>query len=233
MARGIYDATAGASAMEVALDVTAHNIANAGTAGYRARRVSFSEALRSEVGSSVSPSDPSLDRRPGPVVVTGNPLDVALEGPGWLVVESDAGALLTRAGNLHVRPDGTLCDAAGLPVAGRDGPITVPPDATDVHIDASGTVSAGATPLGTLRVVNPDGAALVPEGDHVRVRGGTELANLENPMIVSGALEQPTYSAVDGMIELIRSSRAYEALTRTIQTISDVEARTARHGASS
>ncbi len=234
MSKGIYAATSGAVAMERALDVTAQNVANASTTGYRARRVSFAETLKGAVGAAaVRAEGPSIDTRTGHIESTENPLDVAIEGKGYLVVDSDRGPLLTRAGNLHVRPDGLLCDGSGLPILGKDGPISVPPDAPDVHIAADGTVSAGSTAIGTLLVVNAADEGLVAEGDHMRAMPGTPLAESTEPMLHPGALEKPNFDVVEGMADSIRTTRAYEALTRTIQTFSDVDARTARSGGKS
>jgi flagellar basal-body rod protein FlgF len=234
MSKGIYSATSGAVAMERALDVTAQNVANASTVGYRARRLSFSETLAGTIdAAAVKAEEPVIDSSPGAVQVTEQPLDVAIEGAGYLVVESDRGPLLTRAGNLHVRSDGVLADASGLPILGRDGPIELPPEATDVHIASDGTVSANGAAVGRLLVVNADDTTLVAEGDHLRPREGTDLAEADDPMLRTGALEKPNFDVVEGMVDLIRASRSYEALTRTIQTFSEIDARTARHGGTS
>ena len=89
----------------------------------------------------------------------------------------------------------------------------IAPDAKDVHIAADGTVSAGGASVGTLLVVNADAAALVPEGDHMRPVEGTPLAEAMDPMLRTGALEKPNFDVVEGMVDLIRTSRTYECVT--------------------
>ncbi|WP_175773616.1 flagellar hook-basal body complex protein, partial [Paraburkholderia phenazinium] len=86
-------------------------------------------------------STPGADYTPGPITRTGNPLDVAVQGPGWLsVLAPDGSEAYTRAGNLHVDENGQLVNASNLPVVGGGGPIAIPPNAK-VTIGPDGTVS--------------------------------------------------------------------------------------------
>ena len=109
-------------------------------------------------------STPGADYTPGPIQQTGNPLDVAIQGPGWLSVQTaDGSEAYTRAGNLHIDENGQLVNANNQPVLGNGGPVSVPPGA-EITIGKDGTVSAltpGDPPtaivtVDQLKLVNPD-----------------------------------------------------------------------------
>src|SRR5476649_885113 len=151
MDRLIYTAMSGAAQALEQQSVTANNLANASTTGFRAQLSAFRQVpMNFENGASgdattrtfVLSSTPTADYTPGPIQQTGNPLDVAIQGPGWLSVQTnDGGEAYTRAGNLHIDENGQLVNATNQVVLGNGGPVSVPPGA-EITIGKDGTVSA-------------------------------------------------------------------------------------------
>ena len=151
MDRLIYTAMTGAAQSLEQQSTVANNLANASTTGFKAQLSAFRQVPMNFEGNAngdpssrtfVLASTPTADYTPGPVQQTGNPLDVAIQGPGWLSVQAaDGTEAYTRAGNLHVDANGQIVTANNLPVIGTGGPISVPPGA-EITIGKDGTVSA-------------------------------------------------------------------------------------------
>src|SRR5271169_1964458 len=143
------------------LDVVANNIANINTTGYKADGSLFEEFLSSaaradQTGSSVSfVQDRGTwhDLSPGPIERTGNPLDVAINGNAFLVVQTPSGDRYTRNGSLQISATGQLVTSDGNPVAGDAGPITFQPNDNQVSISRDGTISVreGTSTTDSLR----------------------------------------------------------------------------------
>ena len=151
MAGGYYTALSGMRTRMDALDRLASDIANAGTTGFKperagtaeARRPSFDAALEAAVD--VANGRPRIDFRPGPLASTGRSLDIAIEGQGFLVVDTPRGTRYTRNGHLIRRADGVLAGEDGAAVQsaagqGSGGPIRL--GEGEATIDADGTVRA-------------------------------------------------------------------------------------------
>lgn len=233
MSDGITLAFSGAVAQAEALDVAAQNLANASTVGFRGLRPVFQQILAAAGAAAARPvivAGTRADLGQGPLRATGGALDVALRGPGFLVVATPAGERYTRAGNLAVSADGLLVDAGGRPVLG-DGaaPLRLPRDAGAVAIDAGGEVRAGGATVGRLRIVEfADPARLGPEGESLwRAEAGAGPHDAAATEVVAGHLEQSNVDVVRGLVELVRISRAYDAFSRTLQTFRDVDQRAA------
>src|SRR5438132_1410204 len=95
-----------------------------------------------------------LDMAQGNLEHTGNPLDLALEGPGFFAVQTKAGTLYTRNGTFRISASRQLVTSAGDPVLGDSGPINLP--GGDISISPDGTISVGGGVAGKLRVVSFD-----------------------------------------------------------------------------
>ncbi|HEY0989065.1 MAG TPA: flagellar hook basal-body protein, partial [Kofleriaceae bacterium] len=192
MSNGIYAATAGAVAQSNALDATANNIANASTAGFHGDRVTFREALtaaRSPDIASVGAGTARLDSQAGALTPPENPLDLALEGDGYLGVATPSGPRYTRAGNLQLDQARNLVTADGFQVRGAGGaPINVPADAGDIAIAVDGTVSAGGNEVGRLELVRFAPGQLKREGGTLFSATGRPLTT-DLPRVRSGMLE--------------------------------------------
>ena len=132
MDRLVYVAMSGAKEILHAQAANNHNLANANTDGFQADLSAFQtqQVVGAGLPSRAYATDDVLgwDSSSGSLDATGRDLDVAIKGPGWIAVQaSDGTEAYTRAGDLHVDPNGALLTATGNPVLGDSGPITVPP----------------------------------------------------------------------------------------------------------
>lgn len=220
----------GANAALNQQSITANNLANANTTGYRAEQAVF-RALPVQNGGIptrvyVTAQTPGLTQKQGPVTRTGRALDVAVHGKGWLVVQGPNGKpALTRDGNLTVSASGLLETATGYPVLGDNNqPISLPPMQSLV-IASDGTVSgvpSGSQPnnpvtLGRLQLVNPPASSL-RRGSNGLIQSNQKLVPDANVSLEPGALEGSNVNSVDSMIQLIQESRSFETQMRLIKT---------------
>ncbi len=231
MSSGIWIATAGAVAQSQALDATANNIANATTAGFKADRTTFKEALdyaRSEDTAAVTSSSSRIDTQAGAMIHSENPLDVALEGDGYFSVDTQQGRRFTRAGNFQLDSTGTLITAEGHAVRGEGGAhITVPPGVVKLSVAPDGTVSGDGQTLGKLELAKFPTQSMKREGGTLYATSATPLTGAA-PQVRSGMLEASNVNAVRGVVDLVKTSRNYESLMRIIQGFSEIESRAAR-----
>ena len=229
MSRELYTALSGAVAHGRALDIVAENVANASTSGYRAQRSTFQKVMgETDMVHALEPSP--LPGR-GAITETGNPLDLAVESDGWFVLEGGDGPRLTRAGAFHLDPEGRVVNRDGLMVLGDNGePLEIPPTTKQVAVGNDGVVSADAEVVGKVWIARVADADLVANGGPFRLRQGAALATDTEAHVRSGALEGSSVQVVREMVDLIQGSRLYEAATKAVQTIADLEHRTARGG---
>jgi flagellar basal body rod protein FlgG len=206
------------------LDRLASDIANAGTAGYKAERGTTTEARRPSFGAElqsaidVSGSAPQLDLRAGTSAQTGRPLDVTIEGDGFFVIGTDAGERFTRNGRFSRRADGVLATADGQAVLGESGPITLGTGV--VQIDSDGTVRHAGAVAGKLQVVSFADHTRLARETSLRLRNeGAAPVRVERPSLASGALEQSNVSVVERLAELTTTSRNFESLQRALSVL--------------
>src|SRR6202012_2559650 len=173
----LYIAMSGASQTLRARAATSHNLANANTTGFKADLSEFQSRAVTGPGyqSRVYATDSSVgwDSSTGAQITTGNPFDVAIQGKGFIAVQDIQGnEAYTRAGDLHVDPNGQLMTAAGLQVLGDNGPVSVPPFSS-ASVAPDGTISIvplGQTPqtisnVGRIKLVNPPGDTVSRSSD--------------------------------------------------------------------
>jgi len=211
-------------------DVLTSNLANLNTVGYKplVPDVRQRDAVRFEDGALHLPSDRMLERlgagvvpaesrigfTQGPIDQTGNDLDVAIEGDGFLAVRDGAATNLTRDGRMTLNPDGQLVLASsGHPVLGASGPISIPPGAR-VSIASDGTIAADGQTIDTLRLVDvPDRQQLVKKGDGLFDTGAIPTAALVpgSGRIIQGAVEGSAVSEIDMMMQVQAAAKAVGA----------------------
>lgn len=205
-------------------EVIANNLANAGSIGFKADDLELSSvAAPGAAGGGAAGTGgagwvPWTDFSEGPLQVTGRDLDVALRGPGFLVVDTPRGPRYTRAGALSPGRDGFLVTTSGLRVLGERGPIRVP--AGPVSIDEQGAVEAGGRVIDTLRVVDfPRPYALVKEGDGLFAPASPRVTPTAaaDTRLTGGALEGSNVNVVRTMVDMIETLRRYEAAQRAMQ----------------
>ena len=231
MDRLIYTAMTGAKHAFSLQAGIAHNLANASTTGYRAMEHKFRAVpvQGGELPTRAFVVDASVvdvfDQ--GPLMVTGRPLDVAVQGAGWISVETaDGREAYTRAGNLQISPNGQLQSASGLNVLGDGGTIAIPPD-NRITISPDGSVSAvplfgtpnNVSVVGRIKLVNPPENELQRGGDGLfRTAGGTPAPVDENVKLASEALEGSNVNPVDAMVNMIAVARQFDMQMKMLQT---------------
>lgn len=236
MSAGIWAAASGAAGQVTALDVAANNVANAGTAGYRADQMVFRQRLATAEGnlatqslrfSTVGTVEPNL--APGPVVLTERRLDVAIKGDGFFAVSTAGGERYTRAGSIRLRMDGVLTTNDGDPyLDAARRPVTAGRDAKVVSIAPDGTVVAdGVETAARLLVVKmPPGAGVEKDGNVLlRLTGGRPVAVAAD--LATGALEQSNAPAIRSMNGITTATRSFEMLTKVIDAFSEADRRAA------
>jgi len=231
MDRLIYTAMTGAKHAFLQQAGVAHNLANASTTGYRAMEHKFRAVPIQGEGTPTRAFvvDASVANvfDQGPLMATGRPLDVAVQGAGWISVEgADGREAYTRAGNLQVNTNGQLQTASGLNVLGDGGPIAIPPD-NNITIAPDGTVSAvplfgapnNVSVVGRIKLVNPVESDLVRGDDGLfRTRAGQPATLDENVKVASETLEGSNVNPVDSMVNMISLARQFEMQIKMLQT---------------
>ncbi len=208
-------------AQQRALDVRATNIANTATPGFKAESVLFSDFLVRQNGAATPPGGRTVqmvqdratwrDFSQGEVAKTGNPLDLALQGDGFFVVDTPRGQRYTRAGRFSIAPGGEVVDLAGNKVLGTDGkPLLLPQGATGLTIAADGTLSTDAGDVGKFRVVQfDDQQQLQAEGSSLFATAQTPRP-ADQPEIVQGMIEGANIQAVVEVTRMMSEMREFE-----------------------
>lgn len=212
-----YIALSGQDARQRQMDVLANNIANMSTPGFKAERMMFQEYLAAAPGganpsSYVAVIGDARDMSQGPITRTGNPFDVALNGPGFLTVAMpDGTTAYTRNGHLQLDAEGEIVTSQGYPVESDGGsPLVVPAGAGPVTIGTDGTVSTGQGTIGTLGVVNFDNPqALVAEEGGLYTTDQAAQTIATTP-VVQGSIEG---SNVQPIVEITRLMAAAREVT--------------------
>jgi len=209
-------------ALQRQMDVVANNIANLNTTGFKAEQLLFEEymmpvardrgfALLDQRLSYTEDWTTIHDMTPGARTETGNPLDIALDGEGFLAVQTADGERYTRAGSLTIDATGTLVDRMGNPVLSELGPIHFTALDTDITISADGTIATNEGIRGKLKIVEfADPQAATRQGNNLWAGGDPQIAT--QTRVVQGALERSNVSGIAEMTEMIRVQRAYQSV---------------------
>jgi len=231
MDRMIYVAMSGAKQMLEQQSVVANNLANASTTGFRAQLSAFRAADVFGEGAPtrafVVESTPGADFTPGAIQQTGRDLDVAIEGAGWIAIQTaDGSEAYTRSGSLQVNANGQLQTRSGLNVLGDGGPIAIPAD-TRITVGGDGTVStvpnnasqaAQVTPIGRIKLVNPPEGQLERGNDGLfRMRGNGQAEIDPKVKLHGGALEGSNVNVVEAMVSMISISRQFDMQMKLLQ----------------
>ena len=219
-------------AQQRAMDITANNIANANTPGYRTERVQFSDWIDHQTGAAAVPGVRGIsytqdratyrESQPGAITHTGNPFDLALSGNGYFTVKTNNGPRLTRDGRFGPMPDGTLADGNGNPVLDVSGkPIQIPPTDTQVTISGDGAVSTESGQVGKIGIVQPT------DPMKVRAEGATNFISdgptvpVVAPGIVQGAIEESNVQPVLEVTRMMNDVRQFQFVTQFVQAEGD------------
>jgi flagellar basal-body rod protein FlgG len=253
MIRSLYIAQTGLQAQQTNLDVISNNLANVSTNGFKASRAQFQDLLYQtvrqpgaqssqqtelpsglQIGTGVTPISAERLHTQGNLSQTGNPLDVAIQGNGFLqVLLPDGTTAYTRDGSLQQNAQGQLVTASGYPIQPA---ITIPPNALSVTVGTDGTVSvtqpgsATGTQVGVLQLanfVNP--AGLESKGQNLYLQTGssgtptTGIAGLNGlGTLNQGSVETSNVNVVTELVNMIQVQRAYEMNSKAVTASDDM-----------
>jgi len=219
-----YIALSGLRARSEQLERLSSDIANIGTAGYKAERQArasaerpvFNDALQTAIDT--TSGETRLDMSNGAISPTGNPLDVAVDGAGFFVVKTAAGERYTRNGHFTKNTAGQLATEDGALVLGDSGPIAL--GTGDIKIAQDGSVSVDDLPVGKLKIVTfADPSRLSLEGGTLLRADDQPPQAVTTPLLKSGALEQSNVTVASRLAELTSVSRGFEALQKTLSLL--------------
>lgn len=243
MLNSFYVAALGMQAQKSQLDVVSNNLSNANTAGYKRERVDFSAMLDrqvqgvAQVQASDAPTQLSTlhrDLTQGELRASDSVLDIAINGQGLIEIEMPGERpAFVRGGSMRLNADGFLTTASGYPLRSD---VRVPPNASELAIDAKGIVSARLgndqqrTELGRLQLVHftqldrldyqGNGIFTAPEGVDVALKGNPQEDGLG--AIAAGKLEMSNVKLVDEMVALMMSQRVYELNSKVAQAADEI-----------
>ena len=226
--------------LERQMDVVANNVANINTNGFKADRSLFEEYLRSPAHEdNFQRSDRRVsfvqdrvsfhDFAAGNTELTKNPLDVSIDGGGFIAVQTPAGERYTRDGGLQINNLGQLVTAGGNPVMGISGPIVFQPTDKQINIAADGNVTVlegtGRTDSvrGKLRLVSfADAQKLVKEGSNLYSAGQGAAQPDTVSKVRQGFIEKSNVNSVTEMSRMIEITRTYTQISALLQQQSDL-----------
>ncbi len=227
MDNGIYIALSRQNALFRDMEVTANNLANATTSGYNAEKLLFENYLvkdnrrRDAYANDVTSY---RDTSSGTIKTTGNPFDLAINGPGYFLVETPFGTRYTKNGNFQIDREGTLVTAQGYPVLSNDqSRITIPNNASRVVINGIGNIDVDGNSVGQV--------GLVEFANEQRLdRQGNSLFTTTDPAtpatrarIAQGAIESSNVSSISELIRVQEISRSVGSTAKFIETMYDLQ----------
>jgi len=253
MIRSLFIASTGMNAQDLNVSVIANNLANVNTAGFKRSRADFQDLLYQklrlqgtlsnngnqvptgiQLGLGVKPAAIQKIFIQGDFAQTQNPLDVAIEGKGFFQITQPNGQIgYTRSGAFKLDNVGQMVTSEGLLLQPA---VTIPPDAINISIDPSGTVSVtqpgSPTPaiVGTIQLAtfqNPGGLQAIGNNLFLEsAASGTPVvgnAGLDDRgTLAQGFQELSNVSVVEELVDLITAQRAYEVNSRTVQTADEM-----------
>lgn len=243
MDRLIYTAMTGMEAAMNRQRMTANNLANANTPGFRQELFSVTpstvkdrsrdDLLGLEARAMARGFVRNADMSQGSVNPTGQPLDIAVKGDGLIAFQGpDGGEVYSRRGDFRVAPSGVLENGEGLPVLGETGaPITVPAG-FQIAISDDGSVlgtdpaapELPAAAFDRIKLVSAQGSPLTKGIDSfLKVPGGGVLPADPTAGVTPGALEQSNVNTAEALVDMIDAQRAFEQRARIIQTAGELD----------
>lgn len=210
------------------MDVVANNVANMNTTAFRAESILFREYLvetpEGAPMSYVQDYGTARDLREGPIRSTGNPLDLAISGDGYLAVDTGDDILYTRNGHLRLDEQGRLVTMDGDPVLDiNDQPIEFADPSVEVFIARDGTVTAADGQQFRLGVVNFEDEQALDKVEGGLYRTDQAPFAVDKPAVLQGMLEDANVNAIAEMTRMIEIQRAYESMQRMVNTDHDLQ----------
>ncbi len=223
MENSIYIGLSRQMALKNNMSIVANNIANMNTTGFRGQSPLFKEYIsdpryNGDALSFVQDYGQYQKTNQGSIEQTGNPLNVALNGAGFMGVQMPDGTTgYTRDGNFQKNSEGTLTNAAGFPIMGQGGPITIPNDSSEISIDKKGFISNQNGTIGRLNIVEFDNVQeLEAVGNNIYISdGASKIA--ENTIAKQGFLEKSNVNSITEMTRMIEILREYQGTQKLLE----------------
>jgi len=235
---GLLEALEAGRLINRKLIVTANNLANVDTPGYKADGLAFREVLMKKIGPMYKrifkETLPYTNFEQGVFEHTGNPLDLAIMGEGFFKVKTPNGVAYTRAGNFKINREHVLVTVQGYPVLANGAPIIIDPGMAGlitmsnvrINIASDGTISIGNTEVGKLDIVTFDDLSkLKKRGENLFVADGAKEIPATNYEIRQGYLEKSNVNPVKEMVKLIEIQRGFESVQKSIRGIDEATER--------
>ncbi len=231
MIRGLYTAVSQLDTQLRRQELLAHNLANIGTPGFKQTLLAQAERTRfglwrlgdpalilpvGPLGTGTALEPAAIDLNPGPLVETGEPLDLAVNGPGFFVVRRPDGPAYTRDGSFFVDAEGFLTTASGDRVLGQNGPIQV--GTSEFSVAPDGTVYIGEQAVDRLLLADLSGApGLIRVGDNLlRPSDPAFQPPPAGGKVRQGAIEESNVNLTETVAQLLAAVRAYQAAQRMV-----------------
>lgn len=206
------------------LETIANNIANAGTAGYRAEAITFSTVVSKTQPFSTSfafDGGPHVDMTSGGFTQTGNPLDVAVRGGGFLSISTPQGNAYTRDGRMQILPSGDIVSLEGHPLLDSGGgPLTADPRGGALAISGDGTIRQDGRNIGSLGLFDVDlgkGYKRYENSSFLPAATPVPVEDFTSSSVVQGYTEQSNVNPIIEMTRLISVQRAFEAMSTSLE----------------
>jgi flagellar basal-body rod protein FlgF len=225
MRTNLYVSLSAQVALQKRLDTVANNIANVNTGGFRADGITFETALSKAAEAPtafVTTGTTYISRLKGSVTQTGDPLDVAIQGDGWLAIQTPDGVAYTRDGRLQMTAAGDLQTLNGYPVLDAGGAaMQLQADGGQPAIAADGMITQNGRQVGALglfsipenaKLTRFDNSAVVPD------RAATPILDFSTNSIEQGFSEGSNVNPVLELTKLIEIQRTFDSIATTNQT---------------
>jgi len=227
MENSIYIGLSRQIALQTNMDIVANNIANMNTSGFRGQNPVFEEYISNPTNgddplSFVSDYGQYQMSDPGPLRQTGNELDVALVGDGFISVQMpDGGTGYTRDGSFHLRSDGTLVTSSDMPVMGDGGIIVLPTDSAHISIDENGVISDNDGPVSKLGVVEFANIQTLEPAGHNAYTCPESGVEPKNTTVSQGFIEGSNVKPVTEMTRMIEIMRNFQSTQNILKSEHD------------
>lgn len=219
MVKGIYTAARGLNSRMKNLEVVANNLANLNTTGFK-REIPFSEIINQYGKVEISKA---TDYKQGNLVETSNPLDLAISGDGFFVVQTGQGPQLTRNGKFSLSDEGFIVTQDGNKVLGSDGAININKLTIDkdkqLTISQNGVIKYGKDILGSLligKMNNPEQSDRTSGVNFSTDNDGFQIAPAGDYEVKQGYLEESNINPIQEMEAMIRLNSEYDSAHKII-----------------
>lgn len=212
-------AAAGLRARMETLDILANNLANTATTGFKADREYFNTYMSPDGNEVPSIDNHWTDLSQGTIETTGNPLDVALSGPGFFAVQTPQGVRYTRNGSFHLNAQGELVSADNFRVLNEQSqPVQLDLN-QPVRIDKSGILWQGANQAGRLLIAGSPASAMLAKAGSTYFQWSPANSGVrpESTEVIQGGKEASNAGSIDSAVRMVGVMRQFEALQRAVQ----------------